>query len=128
MNFSWLCRSWKLQRKLNKIAILRIWELVSFWGVKTQFAKLPLAMMYFQPWKKPPILCVSSWSKLDLNIFSTSKWRSGPQFCERSSCCSWQKNYRKWSKISRLFLPKLKKNKKIKNLHVLASFCFEFCQ
>ena len=32
----------KAQKNFEKIAILKIWELVSFWGVKIHFGKLPL--------------------------------------------------------------------------------------
>ena len=42
----------KAFRSFGKIAILKIWELVSYCGVKTHFGKLPLEMMHFQPWKK----------------------------------------------------------------------------
>ena len=56
-------------------------------------------MMHFQPWKK----IFSSWSNLDFNILSTSKWPSGPQFCERLSC-NWQINDQKWSKNGHLWV------------------------
>ena len=32
----------KAQKNFEKIAILKIWELVSFWGVKIHSGKLPL--------------------------------------------------------------------------------------
>ena len=32
----------KAQKNFEKIAILKIWEPVSFWGVKIHFGKLPL--------------------------------------------------------------------------------------
>ena len=64
-------------------------------------------MMHFQPWKKifSPILCLSSWSNYNFSILSTSKWPSGPQFCERFLCSS-QKNYQNWSKMA-IYEPKI---------------------
>jgi hypothetical protein len=51
----------KAPKTFEKIAILKISELVFFRGVKTPFGKLPLEIMHFQPCKKifQPILCVS---------------------------------------------------------------------
>ena len=60
----WLMKALK---KLKKIFILKLWELVSIWGVKTHFGLLPT-------------LWLSSWSNLDFNILSTPKWTSGPQW------------------------------------------------
>ena len=36
------------------------------------------------------------WTNWDLEPWSTSKWLSEPQFCERWTC-KWQKNGQKWS-------------------------------
>ena len=56
-------------------------------------------MMHIQPWKKN--ISTSSWSNLDFDVLKTSKWKSGPQFCERLSC-NWQINDQKWSKNGHL--------------------------
>ena len=40
-------------------------------------------------------LCRSFWSKSDSDLFSTSKWRSEPQFCEKYKCSLWR-NDQKW--------------------------------
>ena len=42
----------KALKNFEKIAILKIWELVSFWNVKSHFDKLPSEMINFQAWKK----------------------------------------------------------------------------
>ena len=45
----YLMKPWK---NFEKIAILKIWELVYFWGVKTHFGKLPLKWCIFRHEKK----------------------------------------------------------------------------
>ena len=42
----------KAPKNFLKIVIVKTGELVSFWGAKTHFDKLPFEMMHFQPWKK----------------------------------------------------------------------------
>ena len=149
----------KASKNFEKIFILKIWELVSIWGVKTHFGLLPPKWCIFSHEKKHfnqhyvlalhPIwiltyyapqndrldlsfvkdchiigksmtkngylwvidfqdflfqngnrtvcvLCCSFWSNQDLDMFSTSKWLSTPNFFERL-LCSWQKNDQKWS-------------------------------
>ena len=39
------------QRNSEKISILKIWQLVFFWGVKTYFSILPLKWCIFRHWK-----------------------------------------------------------------------------
>ena len=48
----YLMKSWK---DFENIAILKIWELVYFWGVKTRFGKLPMKWCIFRT-KKPNIV------------------------------------------------------------------------
>ena len=42
----------KLPKNFEKIAISKMWELVSFWGVKTHFGNLPLKWCIFRYEKK----------------------------------------------------------------------------
>ena len=96
-------------KSFDKIAILKIWQLVFFWGVKTHFGKLALKWYIFRHEKK--ILCHNFWS----NIWS--KWS---QICERL-LCSWRKNDQKWPFMNQYFLQNWKNPDKQKNLfHVIA--------
>ena len=42
------------------------------------------------------ILCHNVWTNWDTDPFSTSKWPSEPQFCEKYQC-GWQKNDQNWA-------------------------------
>ena len=53
----------------EKIAILKIWELVSFWGVKTHFGKIPLKWSIFRH-EKIIFLQYGSLIVIDLTIWS----------------------------------------------------------
>ena len=95
----------KVSKNCEKNIYFENMELVSIWGVKTHFGLLPQKWCIFSYEKIifKPTLCLSSWSNLDFNILSTSKWPSGPQFCERLSC-NWQINDQKWSKNGHLWV------------------------
>ena len=105
LHFTWLCGSWKPQRILKKYL---------FWKCESWFpSEVSKLTSVCYPWNDAfsamknfffqPTLCLSSWSNLDFNILSTSKWPSGPQFCERLSC-NWQINDQKWSKNGHLWV------------------------
>ena len=48
LHLSWLYGSWHHQRFFLKIGILKIWQLVFFWGVKIYFGKLLLKWCIFR--------------------------------------------------------------------------------
>ena len=39
-------------KDFEKIDILKLWQLVFFWGVKTHFGKLPSEIMHILGWQK----------------------------------------------------------------------------
>ena len=88
----------KPSKNFGKIAILKIWELISLGCVKTYFGKPALKWYISRHETKIPelILCHSFWFNQDIDTLSTSKWPSELQFCERFYC-SWLKNGHKWS-------------------------------
>ena len=78
----WLeCDIWKMddlfQRPLGPISII-----LNHWGMNTRVEFLLL-------WKGPTVcrlacvLCHNFWTNYNLDLFSTSKWPSKLQFCER---------------------------------------------
>ena len=48
LNFIWYYGSWHHQRILKKIPILKTWQMVFFWGIKTYFGILPLKWCIFR--------------------------------------------------------------------------------
>ena len=65
--------------------------------LKTHFTKYPWNHAFVGMKKKlNQAFGHSFWSNWDLDMISTSKWPSDPQFCERH-LCNWPKNDQKWS-------------------------------
>ena len=79
----------KAKKNFEKIAILKTRWLVSFWGVKTHFGKMPLKWCTFRHEKIKILsnICCSFWSNKGFYILSTLKGQSKSQLCERYLCC-----------------------------------------